>query len=66
MKRRIVLCLIVCLVVLSLAAGAAGTIWLQANQSVAVRCIDPAGEILVEFYGDDEVEVTCRVWVTKE
>lgn len=66
MKRRTVAWLIVVLLVFSLAFTAAvsvPTVWLKANQSVIVRCVDQTGEIMVEFHDDGEAEITCRVWV---
>jgi hypothetical protein len=66
MKKKVMILLFVVILALTvMGAAVVPTIWLKANQTVTVRCVDPSGEIQVEFAGDDEALVTCRVWVDR-
>lgn len=72
MTRRRFVWALVFVLILSLVAvveattRAAPAVWLKANQSVTAHCVDSTGELMIEFAGDDEALVTCRVWVGNE
>lgn len=65
-RKQVLTWLLIAVLALSLTAVTfAGTVWLQANQTITARCVDPTGEIMVTFIDDGEALVTCRVWVER-
>lgn len=62
-NRLIALVLILAAVLLIAAVPYIPPVWLKANQTVTIHCIDPTGEMIITPNGEGEVDVTCRVWV---
>jgi len=62
-KQGFALVAIVLLALMLVAATYQTTIWLKANETVTVMC--QGDELIITPYGDEQVEITCRVWVER-